>query len=119
MAFFQSFRCTELLPIRFLNDSRSGRARGLLSLAVAKAKNRDAVPVLLAMLGDEDFAGFAAEDLGILRVAEAVPKLRVLAEGHSKAWVRREASKALKRIKGRLGTLKGLEKNRNQYGFRL
>ncbi len=52
--------------LRFLVDHRSGRARGMLSLALAKTKNREAVPILLKMLEDDDFTGFAAEGLVIL-----------------------------------------------------
>lgn len=84
--------------LRLLMDSRSGRARGMLSLAVAKSKNRAAIPVLLEMLDIDEFTGFAAAGLGILRAEEGIPKLKLLAEGHSNAWVRREAKRALKRL---------------------
>lgn len=54
--------------LRFLADPRSGRARGMLSVAVAKAKNREAIPFLLEMLDKNEFTGFVAEALGIKRL---------------------------------------------------
>jgi len=39
-----------------------------------------------------------AEGLGILRAEEAIPKLRIIAKEHGKAWVRRQAKTALKRL---------------------
>lgn len=85
--------------LRFLTDPRSGRARGMLSVAVAKAKNRDAIPILIDMLDRNEFTGFAAEALGILRAEEASPRLESIANSHEKPWVRRQASNALKRIR--------------------
>jgi hypothetical protein len=86
--------------LRLLVDPRSGEARGMLSLALAKTKNRDAIPVLLQML-DGTFKGFAAEGLGILGAEQAIPRLRVMAnEKNNTAWERRQATKALKRLGG-------------------
>jgi hypothetical protein len=84
--------------LRLLKDSRSGEARGPLILAVAKSKNRDAIPTLLEMLEDDNFTGFAAAGLGILHAEEAIPRLKALADGCSNAWVRREAKTALKKL---------------------
>jgi HEAT repeat protein len=67
-------------------------------LAVAKSKNRDAIPTLLEMLEDDNFTGFAAAGLGILHAEEAIPRLKALADGCSNAWVRREAKTALKKL---------------------
>jgi hypothetical protein len=84
--------------LQFLTDSRSGRAREMLSLAAAKSKNRAAIPILLDLLEIDNFTGFAAEGLGILRAEEAISKLKLIVEGHSNAWVRRQAKTALKRL---------------------
>ena len=85
--------------LRLVTDPRSGGARGMLSLALAKTKNREAIPVLLKMLEEDDFTGFVVAGLGILGVEEAIPKLKLLAVSKGNAWIRREAKKAL----GRLG----------------
>jgi hypothetical protein len=71
----------------------------MLSLALAKTKNREAIPILLKMLEEDDFTGFVVAGLGILGAEEAIPKLKVLAVSKGNAWIRREARKAL----GRLG----------------
>lgn len=84
--------------LSLLLDPRSGTSRGMLSIAVAKSKNRSAIPVLLNMLEENDFPGFAAQGLGILRAEEAVPKLREVAKEHGNPWVRQQAKTALRRL---------------------
>jgi HEAT repeat protein len=83
--------------LQLLVDPRSGEARGMLSLALAKTKNRNAIPILLKML-DGNFRGFAAQGLGILRAEQAIPKLQMMAKGPGTAWERRQARTALKRL---------------------
>jgi len=84
--------------LRLLADPRSGGSRQMLSLAVAKTKNRDAIPVLLDLINNDEFTGHVAEALGILRAAEATPKLKEIAGSHKKPWVRRQAKTALRRL---------------------
>lgn len=84
--------------IGLLRDPRSARARGLLSIAAAKTKDRSVVPVLLSYLDSEDLQGFAARGLGLLRAKEAIPKLGAIATETKNSWIRREALKALQRI---------------------
>ena len=84
--------------LRLLRDPRSGSARGMLSLAAAKTRDRRLIPLLLENLETDDFLGFAARGLGILRAEEAVPKLKELAEKTKNSWVRREALTALRRM---------------------
>ena len=52
--------------MRLLQDPRSARARGLLSIATAKTKDRRVIPILLGYLGSPNLQGFAARGLGIL-----------------------------------------------------
>lgn len=84
--------------LRLLRDPRSGSARGMLSLAAAKTKDRRLIPLLLENLETDDFLGFAARGLGILRAEEAIPKLKELAAKTKNSWVRREALTALRRM---------------------
>ena len=84
--------------LRFLRDPRSGSARGMLSLAAAKTKDRRLIPILLESLEMDDFLGFAARGLGILRAQEAIPKLKELAAKTKNGWVRREALTALRHM---------------------
>jgi hypothetical protein len=84
--------------MRLLQDPRSARARGLLSIAAAKTKDRRVIPILLDYLNFENLQGFAANGLGKLRAEEAIPKLKAIASTTKNSWVRREAVKALERI---------------------
>jgi HEAT repeat protein len=84
--------------LRLLADPRSGHARGMLSIAVAKTKDRRAIPVLTSLLDNVDFAGFAAKGLGLLKAEEAIPNLWVIARQDPNLWTRRQAANALKRM---------------------
>ena len=84
--------------IRLLLDPRSSNARGMLSLAAAKTKDKKVIPILMDYLNSDNLQGFAARGLGILRAKEAVPSLSLLAGETKNSWVRREAIKALDRI---------------------
>ncbi|HTG36283.1 MAG TPA: HEAT repeat domain-containing protein [Thermoanaerobaculia bacterium] len=84
--------------MRLLQDPRSARARGLLSIATAKTKDRRVIPVLLDYLDSPDLQGFAARGLGVLGAQEAIPKLKEILATTKNSWIRREALKALKRM---------------------
>jgi HEAT repeat protein len=84
--------------MRLLRDPRSANARGMLSLAAAKTKDKRLIPILLEYLESENLQGFAARGLGVLQAREAIPMLRVIAAETKNNWVRREATKALARI---------------------
>ncbi len=80
--------------------SRAGqyrRAREMLMLALANMRNPQAVEVLIELLDDEEVAGHAVMALGKLRAQAARPYIEPFL-AHSKAWVRREARKALAKI---------------------
>ncbi|MCL5110208.1 MAG: HEAT repeat domain-containing protein [Chloroflexi bacterium] len=78
-------------------DRRHGRAREMLMLALANMRNPQAVEVLIELLDDEEVAGHAVMALGKLRAQAARPYIEPFL-AHSKAWVRREARKALAKI---------------------
>lgn len=84
--------------VRLMRDPRSARARGLLSIAAAKTKDRKVIPVLLDYLDSEGLQGFAARGLGIFRAQEAVPRLKEISTSTKNSWIRRETLKALHRI---------------------
>ena len=85
----------EILSI--VGDPAHGTARQMFVLALGKLRYRESVPTLIQLLSDEDVAGHAAMALGQMGAAEAVTELERLASS-AKPWVRKEASKALKRI---------------------
>ena len=83
--------------VELIGDKRHGRAREMLALAMGRMKNPKAVEILVGLLGDEEVVGHALMALRKLNVAEARPFLLPFLK-HPKAWVRREATKALNKI---------------------
>ena len=78
-------------------DQRYGTARQMVVLGLGKLKNPRVVDVLLGLLQDEDVVGHAVDALGALRAQQARGRLEQLLS-HPKAWVRKEAKKALAKI---------------------
>jgi len=77
-------------------DRRFGRSREMVALALGNMKDPRAVKILRGLLADEDVAGHAVMALGKLRAKEAREDIEPFLK-HPKAWIRKEASKALKR----------------------
>ena len=69
----------------------------MLALAMGRMKNPKAVEILVGLLGDEEVVGHALIALRKLNAVEARPFLLPFLK-HPKAWVRREAIKALNKI---------------------
>lgn len=82
---------------QLVQDKRHGTTRQMLVMALGKKKNPKAVNVLLGLLDDEDVVGHALIALRKLNAVEARPRILPLLK-HPKAWVRREAKKALNKI---------------------
>lgn len=78
-------------------DRKYGRAREMLALALGNMRNPAAVDVLIELLDDRDVAGHAVMGLGKLKAAKARSKIEPFLQ-HEKAWVRKEAKKALAKI---------------------
>lgn len=83
------------------------QARGSLIEALSRTRSKLAVPPLMALLDDQDFAtkARAADALGKLGAREAVDKLRPLLDDKQQFSVRFSAAEAL----GRLGDASGAE----------
>jgi len=77
-------------------DRRFGRSREMVALALGNMKDPRAVEILRGLLADEDVAGHAVIALGKLRAEETRVDIEPFLK-HPKAWVRKEASRALKR----------------------
>jgi hypothetical protein len=78
-------------------DERWGRSREMVALALGNMTDPRAADVLRALLRDDDVAGHAVVALGNLRAREARAEIeRFLA--HPKAWVRKEAQRALRKL---------------------
>ena len=86
--------------IQLVRDPECGRAREMLTVALANMKSPRVVSVLRDLLRDDEVVGHAAMALGKLGVPAALPDLEALTK-HPKEWVRREATKALAKIKSR------------------
>ena len=78
-------------------DKRHGRAREMLALALGNMRTPQAVDVLIELLDDEEVAGHAVMGLGRLKAKRARPHIERFLS-HPKAWIRREAKRALAKI---------------------
>jgi hypothetical protein len=78
-------------------DTRYGRDREMVVVALGNMRRPAAVDVLLDLLNDEQVAGHAVMALGKLRAGRARPAIERLLD-HPTSWIRQEAKKALKRI---------------------
>jgi HEAT repeat protein len=83
--------------VELVKDKQHGRSREMLAVALGNMRNPAAVNVLIELLNDEEVAGHALMGLAKLKAQEArshiVPFL-----AHPKAWVRKEASRALAKL---------------------
>ena len=80
-------------------DERYGKGRQMLVLGLAKSTNPRAVEVLLGLVEDPEVDGHVVKALGKLKA----PAARAAFESKlrdSRAWVRSEARKGLKRLSG-------------------
>ena len=87
-----SANVSDLLDI--FEEGRFGRARQMLAIALGRVGAAEGVTALIAALSDSEVNGHAAIALGMLRAREATDNLIAL-EQDERAWVRREARRAL------------------------
>lgn len=85
--------------ITLLSLPESGSSRQMLALTIAKLKATDAIPLLVRLLEDDEVVGHAASALGSLKAVEAEAHLEKLLT-HPRAWVRKEAKRAIEKIRG-------------------
>lgn len=83
--------------IDFIHDYKNGKSREMLVSSLGNINNNFALNVLLESLSDDALAGHAIMGLGRLGRADTAEAIRPFL-GHPKAWVRKEAGKALRRI---------------------
>jgi HEAT repeat protein len=78
-------------------DKRNGKSREMLAVALGNMRNPPAVDVLIELLEDDEVAGHALMGLANLKARRARPYIERFLN-HPKAWVRKEASKALAKL---------------------
>jgi hypothetical protein len=83
--------------IEIASDRSNGTARQMFVLALSKLKHPRSISVLMELLNDEQVAGHAVQALGNLKALEAKSAIEKMLK-HPKAWVRKSASSALKKI---------------------
>ncbi len=83
--------------VRLARDKRHGRAREMLTDALGNMKSPQAQDVLIELLSDEQVAAHAIRPLGKRRAVKARRRLEDFLN-HPKAWVRKEARRALEKI---------------------
>jgi PBS lyase HEAT-like repeat-containing protein len=80
-----------------VRDKQHGKAREMLAEALANMKDPRAVDVLVELLDDDQIAGHAIVALGKLKARAAEPAIERFLD-HPKAWIRKEAKRALAKI---------------------
>jgi hypothetical protein len=80
--------------VRLVQDTKYGKAREMLALALGNSRNPRAATVLISLLGDEQVVGHAVMALGKLKSTAARASLEGLQQ-HPTEWVRTEVTKAL------------------------
>ena len=80
-----------------VRDRKHGKAREMLAMALGNMTHKRAVELLIELLKDDEVAGHALIALGKLRDQKARPYIEKLLS-HQKAWVRKEAKKALTKL---------------------
>ncbi len=80
--------------VELIKDSKNGKAREMLVVALGNMKTPDVKYFLIELLKDENLAGYAIMALRKLKSLEARPYIEPLL-GHPKSWIRREAKKAI------------------------
>jgi len=83
--------------VDLVTDRRHGKAREMLAVTLGSMKNPRAVDVLVGLLQDDEVAGHAITGLRKLKAVQARTAIQPFLK-HPKAWVRREARKALNAI---------------------
>jgi HEAT repeat protein len=83
--------------VDLVRDRQHRRAREMVAVALGNMRDPRAVDVLIGLLDDEEVAGHALMALGKLKAQRARPHIEPFLR-HSKAWVRREAKRALAKI---------------------
>lgn len=83
--------------LKLATNEQYGTARQMLVVGLGKLRCPQAVDTLVGLLDDEDVQGHAIMALGKLRAVRAKPRIEPFLNS-PRAWVRREAKKALERI---------------------
>jgi HEAT repeats len=81
----------------FAEDRKYGMARQMVVVGLGKSRDPRVVKVLTRLLDDEEVAGHSIMALGKLGATIARPRIEAFSH-HEKAWLRKEAKKALDRI---------------------
>ena len=84
--------------VELVRDKRHGTTRDMMTLRLPDLDRERAVDVLLELLADEEVAGHALTALGELKAKKARSDVERFLN-HPKPWVRKEAAKALAKIK--------------------
>ena len=85
----------ELLEIA--QNKEHGIGRQMIVVTLGKMKVREAFPILLKLLEDEDVVGHAISALGYFKDPSAISYLEPL-RNHKISWIKKEASKVIEKL---------------------
>lgn len=85
--------------VELVRDRRHGTTRGTLALRLPDLDRDQAVGALIDLLADDEVSGQALMALGKLKSQKARPRIEHLLTHHPQPWVRKEAGKALAKLR--------------------
>ena len=85
--------------VGLIRDRRHGTTRDMLVLRLPGLNRERAIDVLIESLADDEISGQAVTALGKLKVHKARTRIEHVLARHPQKWVRKEAKKALMKLK--------------------
>ncbi len=84
--------------IKMVKDKANGTSRQMIVILLGKLRCEKAIPTLINLLQDDDVVGHAIMALGYFKKDELIKYIEPFLH-HDKRWIRKEAEKAIKKIK--------------------
>ncbi|MBC8061053.1 MAG: hypothetical protein H7Y18_10335 [Clostridiaceae bacterium] len=84
--------------IDIISKVNNGTSRQMIVILVGKLRCEKAIPVLIKLLQNSDVVGHSIMALGYFKNVELILLIEPFLH-HEKRWIRKEAEKAIKRIK--------------------
>lgn len=84
--------------IKMVSDKDNGISRQMIIILLGKLRCEKAIPTLLSLLQDSDVNGHVIMALGYFKNSELIQYIEPFLN-HEKGWIRKEAEKAIKKIK--------------------
>lgn len=84
--------------IKIVQKKEHGDSRQMFVIALGKLKSKKALPILLKLINDPDVSGHVIKALSFFDDAHIIPYIEPFTN-HKMTWIKKEADKAIKKIK--------------------